>query len=111
MAMIHNHDENWLQKNWRSMMGWQYLLVCLFDFMLAPIFMGVYAYITKTPYVQWVPLTIQGGGLYHLSMGAVTGITSFAKSQEKTALIKSPYAPAPGQIVTAAPAPQADPEK
>jgi hypothetical protein len=107
---MNHHDENWLQKNWRSAMGWQYLTVCLFDFMVAPIFMVWFAIFTKTPVTPWVPLTIQGGGLYHLAMGAVTGITSFAKSQEKTALIKSPYAPAPGQVPAPEPAP-ADPEK
>ena len=91
------HPNTWIDRYWRPAMGWQYLLVCLFDFMLAPVFMAWFSVFTKTPLIPWVPLTVQGGGLYHLSMGAVVGITSYAKSQERTALIRSPYAPAPGQ--------------
>lgn len=92
------HDDEWFNRYWRPAMGWQYLVVCLFDFMFAPMFMSWFSFFTKTPLVPWVPLTLQGGGLYHLSMGTVVGITSYAKSQERTALINSPYAPAPGQV-------------
>lgn len=82
-TIVHPDGQTWMQANWRAAMGWQYLIVCLFDFMLAPIFMAWFAYFTKTPLVAWVPLTVQGGGLYHLAMGAVVGITSYAKSKEK----------------------------
>jgi len=95
-------QDTWLQTHWRSMMAWQYLVVCLFDFMLAPIFMTWFAYVTKTPVTMWVPLTIQGSGLYHLSMGAIVGITSYAKTQEKM----SPVAQANRPDVAAS-----DPEK
>jgi hypothetical protein len=33
--------------------------------------------------VQWVPLTLQGGALYHLAMGAVLGIAVYGRTQEK----------------------------
>lgn len=33
--------------------------------------------------IQWNPLTLQGGGLYHLAMGAVIGITAWSRGQEK----------------------------
>ena len=91
-------DDGWMQQYWRPIMAWQYLVVCLFDFMLAPIFLGWFAYVTKTPLGVWTPLTVQGGGLYHLSMGAIVGITSYAKTQERVSLINSPYMPAPGQV-------------
>ena len=71
-------------------MAWQYMAVCLFDFILAPIFLGIYAFYTKTPYIAWVPLSLQGGGLYHLAMGAVVGVTSYAKSQERVSLSNIP---------------------
>ena len=79
-------DESWMQAHWRPMMAWQYLIVCLFDFMLAPIFMAWFSIFTKSPLIPWVPLTVQGGGLYHLAMGAVVGITSYAKTQERVAV-------------------------
>lgn len=109
----HTGDDTWMQTHWRPMMAWQYLVVCLFDFMLAPICLGWYAYITKTPIITWVPLTVQGGGLYHLAMGAIVGITSYGKSQERMTLIQSPYMPAPGQVPAPKVAPKVaeDPEK
>lgn len=79
----HDDGQTWLQANWRAWMGWQYLVVCAFDFMIAPIGMAWFAYLTKTPLVQWTPLTVQGGGLYHIAMGAVVGVTSWAKTKEK----------------------------
>jgi hypothetical protein len=64
-------------------MAWSYGVVCLWDFMLAPIFFAWFSYHTKTPMVPWVPLTTTGGGLYHLAMGAIIGVTSYGKTQEK----------------------------
>ena len=75
--------DNWIQTHWRPMAAWQYLFICLFDFFLAPIFMAWYAIYTDTTLVMWLPLTLQGGGLYHLSMGAIVGITSYSRTQEK----------------------------
>lgn len=68
-------------------MGWSYMAICLFDFMMAPIFFAVFAAVTKTPPVVWKSLTLAEGGLFHLAMGAVLGISAFGRSQEKTAKI------------------------
>ena len=68
-------------------MAWQYLIICLFDFMIAPIFLAWFQWKTSIPYTTWVPLTLQGGGLYHLSMGAIVGVTSWSKTKEKIAAI------------------------
>lgn len=67
-------------------MGWQYLIVCLFDFIIGPIINVVFASYTNTPLVAWVPLTLQGGGLYHLAMGAVVGVNSWGRTKEKLSL-------------------------
>jgi hypothetical protein len=83
-------DEHWLQSHWRPMMAWSYFVICLFDFFAAPIFMALLSAYTKTPAVTWVPLTIQGGSIYHISMGAIIGITSWGRSQEKVTSIKTP---------------------
>ena len=83
MTTTSNNESNFVQRNWRSSMAVQYLVVCLFDFMLAPIFLGYYSWITNSPYIPWVPLTLQGAGVYHLSMGAIVGVTSWAKTKEK----------------------------
>jgi len=82
-----NKEEHWSQKFWRPAMAWSYLSICLFDFMMAPIFFAVFAAVTKTPPVVWKSLTLAEGGLFHVAMGAILGISAFGRSQEKTARI------------------------
>ena len=76
-------EEAWLKTYWRPAMAWQYMVVCLFDFVLAPIMMAWLAYITGTAIVPWASLTLQGSGLYHLAMGAVIGVTAWSRGKEK----------------------------
>lgn len=75
-------DEGWFSNRWRPAMAWQYFVVCLFDFMVAPILMGFYSAYTGD-YHPWEPLTLHGGGLYHLSMAAIVGVTVWSRGQEK----------------------------
>lgn len=74
-------------------MAWQYFVICLFDFMLAPIGLSIYCWLSKTSYVAWSPLTLQGGGLYHLSMGAIIGVATWSRGNEKIAYMTQ-FAPA-----------------
>jgi hypothetical protein len=69
---------------WRASIAWSYILVCLFDFVIGPIFYVWYAVHTgdKT-FGEWQPLTLGQGGLYHLSMGAILGVSSWSRGQEK----------------------------
>jgi hypothetical protein len=48
-----------------------------------PVAWSVAQVMTKTPLVQWSPLTLQGAGLFHLAMGAVLGIAAWSRGQEK----------------------------
>lgn len=82
-------EENWAIKYWRPAMCWQYFAVCLFDFMLAPIFIELFCYLTKTPFHIWHPITLEGGSVYHASMGAIIGISAWSRGQEKIAVIKN----------------------
>jgi hypothetical protein len=77
------NNEHWFVAYWRPAMAWTYLSICLFDFIVAPILVGVLSYATKEPYHGWIPLTLQGGGLFHLAMGTVTGVTAWSRGQEK----------------------------
>ena len=65
------------------MMGWMYMLVCMFDMILFPILWSLLQTVTHTPITQWNPLTLQGAGLFHIAMGAVLGIAAFGRTQEK----------------------------
>lgn len=81
--------ETWLSTFWRPAMAMSYFLICLFDFMFAPIFLGIYGAWTHTAFVIWTPLTLQGGGLYHVAMGAIISAVSWGKSQERIAQTKA----------------------
>lgn len=81
--------EDYLNSKWRPMMGWQYMIVCAADFVVFPILYAIYNAIfyngslpSNVP-SQWVPLTLQGAGLYHISMGAILGVTAWGRTQEK----------------------------
>jgi hypothetical protein len=78
-------DEHWLQRWWRPAMAWQYFLVCLCDFIVFPVFNAVFYAVWEKPYHEWHPLTLQGGGLYHMAMGAIIGVAAYQRTQEKMA--------------------------
>ena len=89
--MTQNHQqeekqEDWMAKRWRPAMGWLYMLVCAFDFIIAPVLWSMtQAFYHIVPFVQWQPLTLQGAGLFHLAMGAVLGIAAYGRTKEKMA--------------------------
>jgi hypothetical protein len=76
--------EDWMNSKWRPMMGWMYMFVCLFDFVIAPIgWTSIQALFHGGINTQWQPLTLQGGGLFHVAMGAVIGISAYGRTKEK----------------------------
>lgn len=86
---ITRQDDTWFYANWRPFMAWQYAVVCIFDFLLAPIVMAIIQTIGKLPITQWHPITLEGAGLYHMAMMAIVGITSWTRGQERIAQINS----------------------
>lgn len=75
--------DKWFNENWRPMMGWQYIAVCIFDFLVAPILTGWFAWKTGIPYIPWKPISLSESGLYHLSMLTILGVTAWSRGQEK----------------------------
>jgi Holin of 3TMs, for gene-transfer release len=76
--------EDWMNSKWRPMMGWMYMMVCMFDFVIAPVLWSIVQAVYKGGVnVQWQPLTLQGAGLFHLAMGAIIGVSSYGRTQEK----------------------------
>ena len=120
--------DDFITSKWRPMMGWQYMAVCVFDFIVAPILWAVVQFwemeAANDAFRQWKPLTLEGAGLYHMAMGAVLGITAWSRGQEKMAgvtgqsmmpgepgvpvtsppAISQPYTPPPAQAGSFAPA-------
>ena len=77
-------NEDWMNSKWRPMMGWTYMLTCVADFVLFPILWSLVQVIGGGKVEsQWMPITLQGAGLFHLAMGAVLGIAAYGRTQEK----------------------------
>lgn len=65
-------------------MGWMYLTVCIFDFILFPILWSLLqASFNGNVVTPWQPLTLQGAGLFHIAMGAVLGVAVYGRTKEK----------------------------
>jgi len=92
-------QEDWMTRKWRPMMAIMYMLVCLCDFAIFPILWTlVQFYETEAAndaFRQWAPITLQGGGLFHVAMGAVLGVSAWSRGQEKIAGATSPSLPDP----------------
>ena len=104
--------EHGFKKFWRPIAAYVYLAICIFDFMAAPMYVAyqneqvnseafaeIRALTDKDVKLKaleqldlgsksWTPLTISGGGLFHLSFGAILGISAFTRGQEKKASIE-----------------------
>lgn len=81
--------EDWMNSKWRPAMGWMYMAVCTFDFILAPVLWAIIQFwetqAANDAFRQWSPLTLQGAGLFHMAMGAVLGLSAWGRTQEKMA--------------------------
>jgi hypothetical protein len=75
---------DWINKKWRPVMGWVYMLTCTMDFVIFPILWSLLQALSHGSVTsQWQPLTLQGAGLYHIAMGAVLGIAAYGRTKEK----------------------------
>ena len=84
MSASENQKEDWMNKKCRPAMGWMYMIVCIFDFVLAPILWSLLQSLSHgSVQTQWQPLTLQGAGLFHIAMGAILGIAAYGRTQEK----------------------------
>lgn len=82
--------EDWMTTKWRPLMAVTYMATIWFDFILGPIIYNFLQYYkTGQALSSWTPLTLQGGGLFHLSMGAILGIAAWTRGKEKIAAIEN----------------------
>jgi hypothetical protein len=85
LSISEQKKEDWMNAKWRPMMGWIYMLTCVTDFIIFPILWSILQAVLKQPVTAWQPITLQGAGLFHLSMGAIIGVAAFGRTQEKLA--------------------------
>lgn len=77
---------NFINSRWRPLMAVIYMVTCTCDFVLFPILWSVLQSMSHGQVnSQWMPITLQGAGLYHIAMGAVLGLAAYGRSQEKIA--------------------------
>lgn len=82
-------SEHWMKAYWRPAMGWLYMVICAFDFIIGPVLSltmpAVLAGIgvTTITYTPWESLTLSNGGLIHLAFGAILGVAAWTRGQEK----------------------------
>jgi membrane protein implicated in regulation of membrane protease activity len=77
-------QKSWVVTRWRPITAWVYLIICIFDFIIGPVFYAWFAATTGiVEFGSWQPLTVAGGGIFHISMGAILGVSAFTRGQEK----------------------------
>jgi hypothetical protein len=98
-------NEDWMNSKWRPAMGWMYMLVCTMDFVVFPILWSLVQTLGDGKVEsQWMPITLQGAGLFHMAMGAILGIAAYGRTQEKlndkagSTLPAPAFTPTPGPI-------------
>ena len=102
-------DNSWYQKTWLPIAAFVYLGICAFDFVVMPVYTAAHNGQIENRIVrtlegkdaltfadsviranqasrQWNPLTLLGGGMFHLSFGALLAggavTRGFAKTKE-----------------------------
>jgi len=84
--LVKNTNEDWINKKWRPVMGWMYMVVCVCDFTIFPILWSLLQALSHGQVTsQWQPVTLQGAGLFHVAMGAILGIAAYGRTKEKVA--------------------------
>lgn len=82
-------NETWIQSHWRPLLAVSYTIIILFDFVFAPVLWGtLQAFFAGIVSIQWAPLTLQAGGLFHIAICSILGITSFTRGKEKIERLK-----------------------
>lgn len=108
-SIIEKTEDRW--HNWRTLAAYVYLTICTFDFILMPALTHINHVDTKAVIVelledridrdfvldiidrvdgnQWDPLTLIGGGLFHISFGAILTGVAVTRGQERTEIVKN----------------------
>ena len=75
-------EENWIHKYWRPGMGWVYMAICVFDFLIAPAVV-ILLKARGIDIEMWKPITLSEGGLVHIAFGAICGVTAYGRTRER----------------------------
>lgn len=70
-------NKSFLFTFWKPLLGYSYIVIILFDFIIAPILMPELYHILGYPPSIWIPLTTSYGGVLHLSVAGILGATAW----------------------------------
>lgn len=69
-----------------------YMVIIVFDFVVFPIFWSlIQVYGLGEVSLQWSPLTLLSGGVFHAAMGAVLGVAAWTRGKEKIERLRTTY--------------------
>lgn len=102
-------EEKWT--NWKTIAGYAYVLICVTDFLIMPIATQWNKIDTKEELMeiidehgidyglrvmekmrgthQWTPVTMTGGGLFHISFGAILTGAALTRGIERQEIVKN----------------------
>ena len=92
-----NEKEQLYQRIWRPLCAFTYIIIILFDFIVFPIYKEInkdisgYSEKVQIEMVkkeEYTPMTLKGGGMFHLAMGALLTGAAVTRGLEKKALIE-----------------------
>lgn len=70
---------------WRPALALLYGFICLLDFAIFPVtWNALQVWLHQTPTI-WQAITLQGAGIFHISFGAILGVTAYGRTKEKIA--------------------------
>jgi hypothetical protein len=76
------NTQPWFNKYWRALAANTYIVICCTDFIIFPILWNAAQIYTKGSLTVWQPMTLSGGGLFHLAFGAILGVSAFGRTKE-----------------------------
>ena len=105
--------ESWIARNWRPLCGAVYLLICLTDFVVMPIYCQVInsrytpdkiiemastmksdtaqvaAITVLRQGIMWTPITLEGAGVLHIAFGALLSAAAWTRGKEKEERVRN----------------------
>jgi hypothetical protein len=83
-------EETWFYSTWRPAMAWVYMAIVVSDFIIFPILWSILQAIKSGVVTnQWNPLTLLNGGLFHIAMCSVLGVTAWSRGKENLSMINN----------------------
>ena len=103
-------QEVWFVKYWRPAAAWIYLSICVFDFVIMPVWHmksqsnlnhiwelsmrlrpedQMQAIVQLSRRTSWEPLTLNESGMFHISFGAILGVAAYTRGRVQEARVNS----------------------